>query len=168
MVTERRYDGAMALYRHALLRDANNIGIRYEVGQLYERLGLYPDALYSYLQLVNEIFPPRTRKGRRDPARVAIPRWWPETARDPFVIRYRYTIALSSGAMIARELCSPDWMQLREWINSPAERSPDDPALEYRPWRASELADIQRLLSSELDTLFPSCADPDAGPGVRP
>jgi len=165
MVTERRYDEAMALYRNALLRDANNIGIRYEVGQLYERLGLYPDALYSYLQLVNEIFPPRTRKGRRDPVRVAIPRWWPETARDPFVIRYRYTIALSSGAMIARELCSPDWTQLREWINSPAEHSPDDPALEYRPWRASELADIQRLLSSELDTLFPSCADPDAGPG---
>jgi Tetratricopeptide repeat len=47
-VGERRYDEALALYHSALRQDAGNIGMRYDVGQLYERLRLYPDALLVY------------------------------------------------------------------------------------------------------------------------
>lgn len=45
MVAERRFDYALYLYHSALLQDANNAAIQYDIGQLYERLGLYPDAL---------------------------------------------------------------------------------------------------------------------------
>jgi hypothetical protein len=58
MVAERRYDEALVLYRQALVQDASNIAFRYDVGQLFERLTLYPDALRIYVGLVNEIFPP--------------------------------------------------------------------------------------------------------------
>lgn len=62
MVHERRYDEALDLYHRALLQDANNPALRYDIGQLYERLRLYPDALYTYLNLVNQIFPIRNSK----------------------------------------------------------------------------------------------------------
>jgi hypothetical protein len=167
MVNERRYDEALALYQRALLQDANNVGIRYDIGQLCERLRLHPDALRQYLQLANEIFPvrsrnltvskgaPRVTEGKADPRRTAHPRWWPERARDPFVIRYRYVVVLGSGSVLAQELCAPDWVELRAWIDAPGEPGQQ----EDRPARVIELTDIRRLLSQELDDLFPSLAD---------
>lgn len=171
MVGERRFDEAMALYHRALLQDADNIGLRYDLGQLYERLKLYPDALYIYLRLVNEIFPARPPRRGGDPRRTARPQWWPERARDPFVIRYRYVVALGLGSAMAGELSAPDWPQLRPWLDParPGEGGPGGEAeteRENRPWRASELADIRRLLSRELDRLFPSLADKKAPDGT--
>jgi hypothetical protein len=171
MVNERRYDEALALYQRALLQDANNVGIRYDIGQLCERLRLHPDALHQYLQLANEIFPVRSQKltvskgdphvteGKADPRRIAHPRWWPERARDPYVIRYRYVVVLGSGSVLAQELCAPDWVELRAWIDAPGEPGQLNPQHEDRPARVIELTDIRRLLSQELDELFPSLAD---------
>jgi hypothetical protein len=159
MVRELRYDEALALYHRALLQDANNYGFRYDIGQLYERLGLYPDALYWYLRLVNEIFPANIQKPREDPRRSHKPEWWPEIARDPFVIRYRYGVALSQGALLARDLCLPDWERLRYWVDIPHNQIEYSSELENRPWRATELKDMQKLLSAELDALYPTLAD---------
>src|SRR5262249_29943760 len=104
MVSERRYDEALNLYHQGLIKDANNIDMRYDVGQLYERLGLYPDALYNYLSLVGQLFPSRLR------ARWNFIVLWSEKGRrDSFVIWYRYVIVLSLGAPLARELLYPDW-----------------------------------------------------------
>lgn len=146
MVGERRYDEALALYHSALRQDADNIGMRYDVGQLYERLGLYPDALLTYLGLVDEIFPStsdgrlaaspipttQTRKDtligipvagpdpqRRLRNREWWPAWWPSPPvgnRDPFIIRYRYVIVLGQGDLLARELASPQWPELQKFI----------------------------------------------------
>lgn len=177
MVRERRYDEALALYHSALRQDAGNIAIRYDIGQLYERLGLYPDALFTYLGLVDEIFPVKKRSrysrvnisassadGNTDslPDRVSIPLWWPgEANRDPFIIRYRYVVALGQAALLAREFTAPQWQQLRRWINPNADQltgpSRRDEQESY-PWRATELADITRLVSHRLDTMYgPSC-----------
>ena len=158
MVRELRYDEALALYHRALLQDASNYGFRYDIGQLYERLGLYPDALYSYLRLVNEIFPVRVTPGS-DPRRSHKPIWWPEAARDPFVIRYRYVVALGQAGLLARDLGSSDWDRLDSWIDVPYAQDSDTAQLENRPWRATELKEIQRLLSAELDSLYPSLAN---------
>ena len=168
MVGERRYDEALALYHSALRQDADNFAIRYDIGQLYERLGLYPDALLTYLGLVDEIFPARTfgarpvssksttkygstatskiKRPRRN--RVRNPTWWPwpqTRNRDPFVIRYRYVIVLGQGDLLARELVSPQWPEVREHDEH-----------ERRPWRATELEEIGRLLSSRLDSVYSS------------
>lgn len=182
MVGERRWDEALALYYSALAQDADNIAMRYDVGQLYERLGLYPDALLTYLDLVDEIFPIRifggrspspklstrrgstasaeTRRHRRN--RVQNPTWWPQPRagnRDPFVIRYRYVIVLSQGDLLAKELISPQWPELRQWVRqNPGQpgASSVDSELEQRPWRATELEEIARLLSGRLDSLYSS------------
>ena len=163
MVRELRYDEALALYHNALLQDANNYGFKYDIGQLYERLGLYPDALYTYMRLVNEIFPIRNQKSDAEPRRSKTPIWWPEAARDPFVIRYRYVVVLSQGALLARELCHPEWDRLSNWISSPDDSSHDDSDFEYRPWRVTELKDITKLLSAELDSLYPALAEGNSG-----
>jgi hypothetical protein len=162
MVRELRYDEALALYHRALLQDADNFGFRYDIGQLYERLGLYPDALYYYLRLVNEIFPVRTQKSEADPRRSHRPEWWPEAARDPFFIRYRYVVVLSQGALLAHDLCLPDWERLRRWLDVPHTRDEYSTELENRPWRATELKDMQKLLSAELDLLYPSLAEKES------
>lgn len=155
MVRERRFDEALSLYHRALLQDANNIALRYDVGQLYERLGLYPDALYVYLGLANQIFPPQASSGNIDPRRSPTPRVWPHRPRDPFLIRYRYVVALSLGLTLAKEILAPDWSTLREWLYDPRVQRPFD----KRPWRAVELRDIQRTLRDELSKLFPSLHD---------
>ena len=163
MVRELRYDEALALYHNALLQDANNYGFKYDIGQLYERLGLYPDALYTYMCLVNEIFPIRKQRLNAEPRRSKTPIWWPEAARDPFVIRYRYIVVLSQGALLARDLCHPEWDRLSNWISSPNDSNYDDSDLEYRPWRVTELKDITKLLSAELDSLYPALAEGNSG-----
>lgn len=181
MLGERRYDEALALYHSALRQDSDNIAMRYDVGQLYERLGLYPDALLTYLGLVDEIFPlgigrnhaiPKpTIRGRSAPAeikrhkrnRVPDPTWWPKPRarnRDPFVIRYRYVIVLGEGELLARELISPEWPERGKSIGRlPGQPAlSDDKDLEQRPWRATELEEIGRLLSGRLDSLYsPYC-----------
>jgi hypothetical protein len=195
-VGERRYDEALALYHSALRQDADNIGIRYDVGQLYERLGLYPDALLTYLGLVDEIFPStshirrtagpslttqsrtgspvdaqsnptRPTRHRKPRNRVVWPTWWPWPLggnRDPFIIRYRYVIALGQGDLLARELISPQWPDLRKYITGQPQANQDStpgPLIhEFRPWRAIELEEIARLLSRRLDSLYSSvCGD---------
>jgi tetratricopeptide (TPR) repeat protein len=110
MVAERRYDEALNLYHQALIKDANNIDMRYDVGQLYERLGLYPDALYTYLNLVDQLFPYKPRARRARTRRPGMGK------RDPFVIWYRYVVVLALGAPLARELLYPDWKALRSWL----------------------------------------------------
>jgi hypothetical protein len=180
MVGERRYDEAIALYNSALRQDADNIAMRYDVGQLYERLGLYPDALLTYLGLVDEIFPARTvrgqpvtpvrradcgpaasgkiRKYRRN--RSKNPTWWPKPRtknRDPFVIRYRYIIVLGQGDLLAQELVSPEWPELQQRATPPPAHlraSPELDIQERRPWRATELDEIGRLLARRLDSLY--------------
>jgi hypothetical protein len=195
-VGERRYDEALALYHSALRQDADNIGIRYDVGQLYERLGLYPDALLTYLGLVDEIFPStshirrtagpslttqsrtgspgdaqsdptRPTRHRKPRNRVMWPTWWPWPLggnRDPFIIRYRYVIALGQGDLLARELISPQWPDLRRYVTGQPQANQDPtpgPLIhEFRPWRVIELEEIARLLSRRLDSLYSSvCGD---------
>ena len=182
MVGERRWDEALALYHSALRQDADNIAMRYDVGQLYERLGLYPDALLTYLGLVDEIFPVRMVAGR--PAsptptakrgsvtstemrryrrnRAQNPTWWPRPRtgnKDPFVIRYRYVVVLGQGDLLAKELVSAQRPKLRQEANQNATRTgafPEESELELRPWRATELEEIGRLLSARLDSLYSS------------
>ena len=113
--------------------------------------------------LVNEIFPVRTHGLNAEPRRSKTPIWWPEAARDPFVIRYRYVVVLSQGAPLARELCHPDWDRLRHWISNPYNPNSDNSDLEYRPWRVTELKDIVKLLSAELDSLYPALAEGNSG-----
>jgi hypothetical protein len=144
MVGERRYDEALALFHSALSHDAGNIGIRYDVGQLYERLELYPDALLTYMELVDEIFPVRRSGSMVQSDRVAAPKWWPRSAnRDPFIIRYRYIVALGQGDLLAQDLVDS---QSRAPSSS---REYEDP-----PWRTQELSEIARLLSTRLDQLY--------------
>lgn len=177
MVAERRFDESLDLYFRALLQDATNVGLRYDIGQLYERLGLFADALFTYLRLINEIFPAR-RPGlvrrsshasqQTDANRVLRPRWWPEPARDPFIIRYRYVVELGLGTTLASELCAPDWRELRRWIARPHDHDVRDETIETRPWRAIELVDLRRRLSDDLDRLFPSArGERGAGPTLN-
>jgi hypothetical protein len=153
MVAERRYDEALNLYHQALIKDANNIDLRYDVGQLYERLGLYPDALYIYLDLVEQIFP--DRQGPRVRHR---PHWSAKGKPDRFVIWYRYIILLALGGPLARELLHPDWRELRNWL---APENPPDPGRrgEDRPLRTIELLEIRRLLADRLCELYPAQAN---------
>ncbi|WP_300606011.1 hypothetical protein [Trebonia sp.] len=158
MVAERRYDEALSLYHRALVIDANNIDMRYDVGQLYERLGLYPDALYTYFKLVDQLFPrgmhvrwPRIRIYRKG-------------KRDPFVIWYRYVIVLALGIPLARELLYPDWPELREWLAIEQQgamrvsqmRTGHTAHVEMRPLRTVELLEIRRLIASSLRERYPA------------
>jgi hypothetical protein len=167
MVSERRYDEALALYNSALRQDPDNVAIRYDVGQLYERLGLYPDALLTYLRLVDEVFPAKTDRRTAKPSpimreaqsrrarseqlrriRAWWPTWWPWPLggrRDPFIIRYRYVVVLSEAKILARELISPRWPNLRNVQSQ---------SYEERPWRATEIKEIGRLLSERLDSVY--------------
>jgi hypothetical protein len=150
MVAERRYDEALNLYHQALLKDANNIDMRYDVGQLYERLGLYPDALYNYLNLVDQLFPARSHTRWNH-----IVRWSGKGKRDSFVIWYRYVITLALGAPLARELLHPDWEELREWLTK-ARQEDLELQGEDRPLRTIELLDIRRRLADRLHEIYPS------------
>ena len=152
MVHERRYDEALDLYHRALLQDANNLALRYDIGQLYERLRLYPDALYTYLDLVNQIFPIRNSERSASLKRSRKPQHWRDPHTDPYIIRYRYVVALGLGEVVARELTAPEWPALRTWL---AQDLPRKRALDDRPWRVSELRDIMRTLRVELGKLFP-------------
>ena len=154
MVAERRYDEALNLYHQALIKDANNIDMRYDVGQLYERLGLYPDAVYIYLNLVDQLFPYRSRAWR-----VRIARWPKIGKRDSFVIWYRYVIVLSLGAPLVGELLYPDWEELREWLADAGLRHLRRPE-EERPLRTIELLDIRRLLANRLHDIYPAQTSP--------
>lgn len=181
MVGERRWDEALALYHSALRQDADNIAMRYDIGQLHERLGLYPDALLTYLGLVDEIFPiiiagghpasPKlmtksrsaaSAKTRRQTNRRPNPTWWPRprtSNRDPFVIRYRYVVVLGQGDLLAKELISAQRLKLPQKIDENPDQpgvTPEDSELAQRPWRATELEEIGRLLSNRLDALYSS------------
>ena len=157
MVRERRYDEALALYHRALLQDAGNIGMRYDVGQLYERLKLFPDALFTYLSLTDEIFPATLADHRDGPVRAVKPTWRPnEVNRDPYIIRYRYLIVLGLGTPLARELAAPS-ARMSGWICQVQTQNLGSAAksqLEERPWRATELVEFRRLLSERLDRLY--------------
>lgn len=169
MVAERRYDEALNLYHHALVKDANNIDLRYDVGQLYERLGLYPDALQTYLSLAERLFP---RRSRWQIARLA--RWPGWGKRDHFVIWYRYVVVLALGPPVARELLCPDWAELRDWLawaaqqaigrpeGKPAVQAPQagDWPDEERPLRTIQLLDIRRLLADRLSDRYPRSTCP--------
>lgn len=54
MVGERRYDEALSLYHSALQYDADNVHLRYDVGQLFERLQQY--ALLTNRLLCRSVF----------------------------------------------------------------------------------------------------------------
>jgi hypothetical protein len=138
------------LYHQALIKDANNIDLRYDVGQLYERLGLYPDALYTYLNLVDQLFPAKPRVRRRSA----------RSRRDSFVIWYRYVIVLALGGPLARELLYPDWKELRGWL-ARAGHSDVGVQGEERPLRTIELLDIRRQLATRLREVYPSHTDPE-------
>ena len=134
MVGEHRYDEALYLYHRALSKDANNVGLQYDTGQLYERLRLYPDALLTYMRLVNQIFPARTGAKRKE-LRRAPPRAWPSRQRDPYVVWYRYVVALGTGPRLAEELLFPRWTELRGWLSGAQDGRPTSD----RPWRFFEL-----------------------------
>ena len=148
MVSERRYDEALELYHQALIKDANNIDIRYDIGQLYERLGLYPDALHTYLSLIDQLFPNRSRAWL-----IRIIRPTRRGKRDAFVIWYRYVIVLALGSSLARELLHPDWEELRKWLAHP-DRPDSDQQYEERPIRTVEFIEIRRLLIARLDKIY--------------
>lgn len=180
MVAERRYDEALSLYHRALIVDANNIDIRYDIGQLYERLGLHSDALLTYLDLIDQLFP------------VELQKRWPHVRRhikgkrDSFVIWYRCVIVLALGAPLARELLRPDWSELREWIAIDQQEANERPRkrtisstllqtpftrsdwyikrhhaahVEMRPLRTVQLLEMRRLLAENLKERYSSIID---------
>ena len=154
MVAERRYDEALNLYHQALIQDANNIDMRYDVGQLYERLGLYPDALYTYMILVDRLFPHNKTRARRSLIRRSS-----TGKRDPFVIWYRYAVVLALAAPVARELLYPDWEALRGWLMQAGQREAKG-IEEQRPLRTLQLLDTRRLLSDRLCEIYPALTAP--------
>jgi hypothetical protein len=102
MILERRYDEALHLFSEMLRSDPANKLLRYEKGQLLERLWLNADALVQYMTLVDEIFPLKDRHPEGGPVRRAFPKWWPSGPAIPFAIRYRYIVMLSGHA---RKFC---------------------------------------------------------------
>ncbi len=70
MVGERRYDEALSLYHNALLYDSDNFYIRYDIGQILERLQLYPDALIQYAEITERLFPVEPRPAAPQPGVV--------------------------------------------------------------------------------------------------
>lgn len=150
MVAERRYDEALDLYHHALVKDANNSDLRYDVGQLYERLGLYPDALYTYLNLVDELFPSKSQSHTR---RSGLGK------QEAYVIWYRYVIVMASGAPLAKELLQPDWKELQLWLGREAEADGTEQT-EERPLRTIELREIRRLLAERFCEIYPAHTSP--------
>jgi hypothetical protein len=148
MVGERRYDEALFLYHSALMQDANNIPLRYDMGQLYERLGLYPDALTTYFDVVNEVFPIRADKPGTVPRRAATPTNWAYRKHDPFIIRYRFVVTLGMAPLITKELFQPAWDELRAWL-SRKDMNPID-----RPWRVTEIRDTIRILNTEMKQTY--------------
>jgi tetratricopeptide (TPR) repeat protein len=157
MMIERRYDEALALYHRALLQDPDNIAMRYDVGQLFERLRLYPDALLMYMQLTNEIFPVIvSSESSLPPGRVSQPRWWPdEDNLDPFIIRYRYAVLLGLGGLLARDLLGTRSSDMRGWVSGAGPDGAESARKhELRPWRATEIAELRRTLSTSLDPIY--------------
>lgn len=155
MVAERRYDEALDLYHHALIKDANNVDLRYDVGQLYERLGLYPDALHTYLSLVDEIFPVKRPSSSRTDAGQRVVRRTGRGKRDALVIWYRYVVVMALGAPLAGELLYPDWEELRVWLSRQSDTGVEQQT-EERPLRVIELQDLRRLLADRFCEIYPA------------
>jgi hypothetical protein len=149
MTAERRYDEALSLYHDAHIKDANNIHLEYDVGQLYERLGLYTDALYIYLNLVNDLHPAKRQRSRANVARRSGIR-----GRNAFVIWYRYVVVLGMGAPLGRELLNPDWEELRDWL-AMGDHGQMRRKAEERPLRVWELQEMRRLLAKLLSERYP-------------
>lgn len=160
MVMERRYDEALSLYHHALLYDADNSHLRYDVGQIFERLQLTPDALIIYADLTNTLFPPHVTGGRRTTSSGAGRLRRTDGAPfdrhdDPFLIRHRYTTTLATASRLTAELLTPDWRELREWLEEDRRSGPSRTGdRSRRPWRATELADLRRRVASSFDPLW--------------
>ena len=152
MVSERRYDEALTLYHHALLYDADNVHLRYDIGQLYERLQLYSDALLVYAELMNRLFPKSDRPSNSaGPRRQTGLRISPRS--DPFSVRYRYVTTLNSAGRLAMELLEPDWPELLRWLDDDQADTRSEQN-HLRPWRAPELIDIRRRLGDEIDPIW--------------
>ena len=152
MVSERRYDEALTLYHHALHYDADNVHLRYDIGQLYERLQLYSDALLVYAELMNRLFPKSDRPSTSGgPQRRAGLRISPRS--DPFSVRYRYVTTLNSAGRLAMELLEPDWPELVRWLKDDQAGTRSEEHY-LRPWRAPELIDVRRRLADEIDPIW--------------
>jgi len=155
LVSERRYDEALSEYHHALLYDTDNVILRYDVGQIFERLRLYPDAVRIYAALTERMFPlkdPTDGSAGRRPAGYTLS----SLHGDPLMVRYRYVAALIAGSQLAGELLNPDWAALREWMDTESRErlDPTRPARQdrhLRPWRAAELAELRVRLSADFD-----------------
>lgn len=174
LVSERRYDEALSEYHRALLYDTDNVILRYDVGQIFERLRLYPDAVRIYAELTEHMFPLRERsdgsQGRKL-SEFSLP-WLHD---DPLMVRYRYVAALIAGSQLAAELIVPDWAALRDWMDSehrertlPADQRRWDRHL--RPWRAAELGELRVRLSADFDRAWLVALPPEAalaGCGLR-
>ncbi|GLY28228.1 hypothetical protein [Kineosporia sp. NBRC 101731] len=152
MVAERRYDEALSLYHDALLFDADNVYLQFDVGQIFERLHLYPDAVRLYALLTNRLFPLTDPHDGTQGRSMAFTR--PTLHDDPFMVRYRYVGGLTTGSRLARELLMPDWKVLRDWLQYDFEERTQGRVREgrhFRPWRSTELADIRTRLAGLFD-----------------
>ncbi len=154
MLSEHRYDEALSLYHHALLYDADNVHMRYDVGQILERLKLYPDALDQYAGLTERLFPARSSGTKVE--RGINAKLWPHS--DPFLVRYRYLVMLSTAPQLAQELLRPKWRELRKWLaktasGGPQAGAPGGRAPSARPWRVTELIDLRRRLAEHFDSI---------------
>ncbi|HST83266.1 MAG TPA: hypothetical protein VLL08_16135 [Kineosporiaceae bacterium] len=156
MVAERRYDEALSLYHFALRYDADNIHLRYDIGQIFERLQLYPDALMQYAEITERLFPVtalKSRKGRTFVRRSIRPRLSPHN--DPFMMRYRYVTTLATAQRLAQELLQPDWEYLRNWlVDGGIDQSGDPLPPSRRPWRATELLDLRVRIAEHFDPVW--------------
>lgn len=159
MVAERRYDEALSLYHEALLYDADNVYLQYDIGQIFERLHLYPDAVRLYTLLTNRLFPLDGTGGRV----VAFTR--PTLHDDPFMVRYRYVGGLTTGSRLARELLMPDWKVLRDWLQYDFEERTTGLRREgrhLRPWRSTELAGLRVELAELFDAAWRDSLPPES------
>jgi hypothetical protein len=139
--------------------------MQYDMGQIFERLHLYPDAVRIYSTLTERLFPLTNRSDGRQGRTSAYTRR--ALLEDPFMVRYRYVQALTTGSQLARELLAPNWDLLREWLASDHQQrhnpqGPSRPDRHRRPFRATELSDLRSLLSEQFDRAWRDCLPPAA------
>ncbi len=100
----RRYDEALHFYYRALDLDPHNVSIRLQIAMLQERLGLFIDALDTYLNLHKLIQlrtwrpPPSEQRSKADGGQLGLAAkarfLWAARRPEIFVAHYRYVITL--------------------------------------------------------------------------
>ncbi len=141
---DRRYDEALDAYYRASSRDPSNLALRYHIGQLQEKMGLYLDAFSVYQGIL--AIEQESTKPRRLRYRLAA---HAERRRTALVARYRRDVLLG-GSELADQWQKPTPMDKTQWTE--------------REKRREELRDrLRDGLKEELAPLDPATASAAGG-----